>query len=38
METIKMNQMEVVELKSIIFEKKNHLLALIIDWQPKKDH
>lgn len=38
METIKMNQTEVVELKSIIFEKKNHLLALIIDWQPKKDH
>ena len=39
METIKMNQMEVVELKSIIFEKKKkNLLALIIDWQPKKDH
>ena len=38
MEAIKMNQMEVVELKSIIFEKKNYLLALIIDWQPKKDH
>ena len=28
METIKMNQMEVVELKSIIFEKKKSLASL----------
>lgn len=32
METINMDQMEVVELKSIIFEKNIHLLTLIIDW------
>lgn len=37
MEAVSMNQVDVLELKSIIFEKK-YLIVLIIDWQPEKDH
>lgn len=37
MEAVSMNQVDVLELKSLIFEKK-YLIVLIIDWQPEKDH